>query len=88
MCRNIKPLFNFEPAATDQEIEASALQFVRKISGFTKASRVNQEAFEQAVREVSEAARTLLDSLVTTAPSRDREVETAKARARAVRRFA
>ncbi len=88
MCRNIKPLFNFEPAATDQQIEASALQFVRKISGFTKASRVNQEAFEQAVREVSEAARTLLDSLVTTAPSRDREVETAKARARAVRRFA
>jgi len=88
MCRNIKPLFNFEPAATEQEIRASALQFVRKISGFTKPSQVNQKAFEQAVDDVSETAQSLLDSLVTTAKSRDREVEASKARARVARRFA
>ena len=87
MCRNIKPLFNFEPAATEHEIRASALQFVRKISGFTKPSQANEDAFEQAVTQVSETARRLLDSLVTAAPTRDREVEAAKAKARAAKRF-
>ena len=87
MCRNIKTLFNFEPPATDEEIHASALQFVRKVSGFTKPSKANEAAFERAVDQVARAADELLGSLVTTAASRDREVEAAKARARAEKRF-
>ena len=87
MCRNIKTLFNFEPPATDEEIEASALQFVRKLSGFTKPSAANQAVFDQAVREVTATARTLVDSLVTAAEPRDRDIEAAKARARAQKRF-
>ncbi len=87
MCRNIKTLFNFEPPATDEEIHASALQFVRKLSGFTKPSKVNEAAFERAVEDVSRATRTLVDSLVTKAPTRDREIEAAKARARAAKRY-
>ncbi len=87
MCRNIKTLFNFDPPATDEEIRASALQFVRKLSGFTKPSRVNEEAFDEAVDEVAAVARKLVDSLVTNSPARNREVEIAKARERAVRRF-
>jgi hypothetical protein len=87
MCRNIRTLFNFDPPATDEEIRASAVQFVRKLSGFTRPSQQNQEAFDRAVDEVTAAARTLLDSLVTAAPPRDREVEAQKARARAARRF-
>jgi hypothetical protein len=87
MCRNIKTLHNFNPPATDDELRASALQFVRKLSGFTKPSKQNEAAFERAVEEVAHTARTLLDSLVTTAPPRDREVEAAKARARAAIRF-
>ena len=87
MCRNIKPLFNFAPPVTEDEIRASSLQFVRKISGFTKPSKANEEAFNRAIEEVSAAARTLLDSLVTTAPARDREIEAAKAKARSVERF-
>ena len=87
MCRNIKTLFNFEPPATDEEIEAASLQFVRKLSGFTKPSKVNEAAFEKAVGEVADVARTLLDSLVTTGEPRDREVEAARARARATERF-
>jgi hypothetical protein len=87
MCRNIKPLFNFDPPATDEEIEASSLQFVRKISGFTKPSKANQEVFERAVEDVSKVARTLVDSLVTNAPPRNREGEAAKARARAEKRY-
>jgi hypothetical protein len=79
MCRNIKPLFNFAPPVTDEEVRAAALQFVRKISGFTKPSKANEEAFNRAIDEVSAAARTLVDSLVTTAPARDREIEAAKA---------
>ena len=86
MCRNIKTLHNFAPPATDEEIRASSLQFVRKLSGFTKPSRTNEEAFSRAVDQVSRAARELIDSLVTTAPTRDREVEAAKARARGVAR--
>jgi hypothetical protein len=88
MCRNIKTLFNFEPAATEEEIRASALQFVRKLSGFTKPSRANQDAFDKAVDQVSEVARDLISSLVTNAEPRDREVEAARARARAEKRFA
>lgn len=88
MCRNIRPLFNFEPPATDDEVRASALQFVRKISGFTRPSKANEAAFDRAVDEVSEAAEKLLRSLVTTAPPRDREMEAAKARARSALRFA
>jgi len=88
MCRNIKTLFNFEPPATEDEIRASALQFVRKLSGFNKPSQANAAAFERAVDEVSEAARRLLASLHTVAPARDREVEAEKARARARERFA
>jgi len=88
MCRNIKTLFNFEPPATEDEIRASALQFVRKLSGFNKPSLGNAAAFERAVDEVSEAARRLLASLHTVAPARDREVEAEKARARARERFA
>ena len=87
MCRNIRPLFNFAPPVTDEEIRASALQYVRKISGFTKPSKVNEEAFDRAVDEVSAVARALLDSLVTTAPTRDREIEAAKAKARAAERY-
>ena len=87
MCRNIKPLFNFEPPATDEEIRASALQFVRKLSGFRTPSRANQEAFDHAVEEVTEAAARLLGSLETHAPKRDRDEEAAKARARAAKRF-
>jgi hypothetical protein len=87
MCRNIKTLFNFEPPATEDEIRASALQFVRKLSGFNSPSKANQTAFDRAVDEVSDAARALIESLVTTADPRDREVEAARARARSLERF-
>jgi hypothetical protein len=87
MCRNIKQLFNFDPPVTDEEVRAASLQFVRKISGFTKPSKTNEAAFDRAIDEVSAAARRLMDSLVTTAPARDREVEAAKARARGAERF-
>ncbi|HEX6091214.1 MAG TPA: DUF2277 domain-containing protein [Gemmatimonadales bacterium] len=87
MCRNIKTLYNFEPPVTDEEIRAASLQFVRKLSGFTRPSQANEAAFERAVDETAEVARRLLDSLVTTAPPRDRDVEAAKARARAEARF-
>jgi hypothetical protein len=87
MCRNIKTLFNFEPPATDEEIRASALQFVRKLSGFNSPSRANQEAFDRAIEEVSASARVLIDSLVTTADPRDREIEAARAKARSAARF-
>lgn len=87
MCRNIKTLHNFSPPATDDEVRASALQFVRKLSGFTKPSQANSAAFERAVDDVTAAARTLLDSLVTSAPPRDRETEAAKARERSRARF-
>ncbi|QQN63171.1 DUF2277 domain-containing protein [Bradyrhizobium diazoefficiens] len=87
MCRNIKTLFNFEPPATEDEIHASALQFVRKLSGFNKPSQPNEAAFERAVVEVSEAARRLLTSLHTQAPARDREVEAEKAKERSRQRF-
>jgi hypothetical protein len=88
MCRNIRTLHNFEPPATEDEIGASSLQYVRKISGFTKPSKANEEAFEQAVQAVAEVSRELLSSLVTNAPKRDREVEAAKAKARAQARYA
>ena len=88
MCRNIRTLHNFEPAATQEEIHDAALQFVRKISGSTKPSRANEEAFNQAVDEVSAATRKLLDSLVTNAPPKDREVEAEKRRERSRQRFA
>lgn len=88
MCHNIRTLFNFEPPATEQEIRASALQFVRKLSGFTRPSRANQAAFDRAVDEVSDAARCLLSSLETTSPSKNRAAEAEKARARARERFA
>ena len=88
MCRNIKTLFNFEPPATDDEVHASALQFVRKLSGFNKPSQANEEVFNLAVKEVSAAAHKLLSSLHTHAPPRDREVEAEKARERARLRFA
>jgi hypothetical protein len=87
MCRNIKTLHNFKPPATEDEIRASAVQFVRKLSGFTRPSRVNQLAFDRAVDQVTRAAHELLDSLVTNAPPRHREVEAAKARARSADRF-
>src|SRR5687768_432861 len=87
MCRNIKTLFNFEPPATEEEIRAASLQFVRKLSGCTKPSRANEAAFERAVDQVAAVARDLLDSLVTTAPARDRDVEAAAARARSAERF-
>lgn len=87
MCRNIKTLFNFDPPATDEEIRASALQFVRKLSGFTHPSKANEAAFEQAVDEVSDCARRLIDALHTHAPPRNREVEAAKARERSRKRF-
>ena len=88
MCRSIRTLFNFEPPATEQEIRGASLQFVRKLSGFSKPSKANEEAFNRAVDEVTHAARHLLDSLVTNAPPRDREVEATKARARSAERFA
>jgi hypothetical protein len=88
MCRNIRTLFNFEPPANEDEIRASALQFVRKLSGFTEPSRANAAAFGRAVDEVTQAARRLLDALETTRPPRNREAEAAKARARAQARFA
>ncbi len=88
MCRNIRTLYNFEPPATEEEVRAAALQYVRKISGFNKPSRVNEEAFARAVDAVAAASADLLDHLETTAPPRDREVEAAKARARAAQRFA
>jgi hypothetical protein len=88
MCRNIRPLFNFEPAASDAEIRAAALQFVRKISGYNTPSAANEPAFERAVDEVASAARRLLGSLVTTAEPRDRQVEAEKARERSKLRFA
>ena len=88
MCRNIRTLHNFEPPATEDEIRASALQYVRKISGFTKPSRANAEAFERAVDEVSAVTTRLLGELVTNAPPKDREVEAAKAKARSAARYA
>ena len=88
MCRNIRPLFNFEPPATEEEIRASALQFVRKLSGFTNPSHANEPAFRRAVDDVSEAARRLLESLETASPTKNRQVEEMKARARAKERFA
>jgi hypothetical protein len=87
MCRNIKTLHNFKPPATDEEIRASALQFVRKLSGFARPSLANEQAFDRAVEQVTQAAHRLLDSLVTNAPPRDREVEALKARDRAKVRF-
>jgi hypothetical protein len=88
MCRNIHTLYNFEPEATEDEIRGAALQYVRKISGFTKPSRANEAAFERAVDEVAAASKRLLDSLVTTAAPKDREVEAGRARARAAKRYA
>ena len=88
MCRNIRTLFNFEPPASEEEIRASALQFVRKLSGFNAPSRANEAAFNRAVDEVAEAAHRLLDALQTASPPRDREEEAMKARARAKERFA
>jgi hypothetical protein len=88
MCRNIRTLHNFEPPATSEEIHASALQYVRKISGSTKPSQANAEAFEEAVEAVAKVSQRLLDRLVTSAPAKNREVEAAKARARSAQRFA
>ena len=88
MCRNIQTLFNFEPPATEDEVRAAAVQYVRKISGFTKPSQANEEAFHRAVDEVTAASRRLLGELVTSAPPKDREVEAARRRARAEKRFA
>lgn len=87
MCRNIKTLFNFAPPATDEEIRNASLQFVRKLSGFTKPSHANEAAFDRAIEDVAAVARRLIDSLVTQAPPRDREVVAARARAEAARRF-
>lgn len=87
MCRNIKTLFNFDPPATDDEIQAASLQFVRKLSGFSKPSKANEEAFDRAVEEVAVVARNLLQSLVTNAEPRNREVEIERARARAAKRY-
>ena len=87
MCRNIKTLHNFEPPATEEEVHASSLQFVRKLSGFSKPSRANEEAFERAVSQVTAIARELLAALVTNAPPRDREVEAVRARARSAERY-
>jgi hypothetical protein len=87
MCRNIRPLNNFEPPATHEEVEAAAHQYVRKVSGTTKPSRANQAAFDRAVQEVARATSTLLDALTTTAPPKDRETEAERARARSVARF-
>jgi hypothetical protein len=88
MCRNIRTLYNFDPPATDEEVQAAALQYVRKISGFTKPSRANEEAFARAVDAVAAASQELLDALTTSAAPKDREAERAKAHARAVARFA
>jgi hypothetical protein len=88
MCRNIKTLYNFDPPATDEEVRASALQFVRKLSGFTRPSKANAAAFEQAIDEVTATATRLLAALATTSPPRNREEEAEKARARAAKRFA
>jgi hypothetical protein len=88
MCRNIRTLYNFEPPATDDEVRAAAVQYVRKISGFSKPSRANEEAFDRAVDAVAEASAELLGQLVTAAPPKDREVEAAKARARSAERYA
>ena len=88
MCRNIHPLNNFEPAATDDEVHAAALQFVRKISGSTKPSKANEEAFERAVHEIAHISRHLLEDWVTNAPPKNREVEAAKAKERSAKRFA
>jgi hypothetical protein len=88
MCRNIRTLYNFEPPATDEEVRAAALQYVRKISGFTKPSQANAEAFERAVDAVAAVSAQLLDDLVTAAPPKDRETEAAKKRARAAERYA
>jgi hypothetical protein len=87
MCRNIKTLFNFDPPATEEEIRAASLQFVRKLSGFTKPSKANEDAFNQAVEEVTDVAERLIATLVTTAPPRDREEWVARARARAAERY-
>ena len=87
MCRNIKTLFNFDPVASNQEIHDAALQYVRKLSGFHEPSKVNQEAFNHAVEEIAHASRHLIDHLTTTAEHRNREIEAAKARARAIERF-
>lgn len=87
MCRNIKTLFNFDPPATDEEVRAASLQFVRKLSGFNAPSKANEAAFERAIEEVCASARRLIDSLETHAPPRDREIEAEKARARAAERF-
>ena len=88
MCRNIRNLYNFEPPASEDEVHASALQYVRKVSGFTKPSQANEDAFERAVEEVAALTSRLLGELVTNAPPKDREVEAAKARARAAQRYA
>lgn len=87
MCRNIKPLYHLDPPASEEEVRAAALQFVRKVSGFTKPSQANQAAFDQAVEEVTQVVQELLGKLATAAPPRDREVEAAKARARSAKRF-
>jgi hypothetical protein len=88
MCRNIHTLFNFEPHATDDEVRGAAVQYVRKVTGFTKPSQANEQAFEQAVDEIATATTRLLDALVTTAPPKDREVEAARRRERGQKRFA
>ena len=88
MCRNIHTLFNFEPPATDEEVHGASVQYVRKVSGFTKPSHANADAFERAVDEVTDATKRLLDALVTSTAPKDREVEAARARARAAKRFA
>jgi hypothetical protein len=87
MCRNIRTLFNFEPPATDDEVRAASLQFVRKLSGFNKPSKANEAAFDHAIDEVAAAARSLIDSLITNAEPRDREIEAERARARNAERF-
>jgi hypothetical protein len=87
MCRNIKTLFNFDPPATDEEIEAASLQFVRKLSGFNKPSQANEAAFAQAVEDIAQTARALIDTLTTSASPRDREIEAARARERSAERF-
>lgn len=87
MCRNIKTLFNFDPPATSEEIQAASLQFIRKLSGFNRPSKSNEEAFDLAVRQVAEAAQQLLHSLVTQAPSRNRELEIERARVKSIKRF-
>ena len=87
MCRNIRPLFNFDPPATDDEVHSASLQFVRKLSGFTHPSKANEPAFERAIEDIAKIARRLVDSLETNAPPRNREVEAAKARERAAIRF-